>query len=664
MESPLDSLNTKAQLLAEIEALHVRLREQHGTMPGEAVLSTVRVPAPFREPFLKAQEYVARYFADRVEDPTRSTISISGERYILVRAASMSVEFFDMVTSLYKDQGPKEARAVTNNLLFDLAHAIGKADAKSFHARMGVTDPISRLSAGPIHFAFSGWAFVEIHPESSPTPDEGYYLIYDHPFSFESDAWLKSGRRSERPVCIMNCGYSSGWCEESFGLPLVAAEVRCVACGDAHCRFIMAPPSRIEEHIARFHERARGGAGGTGGGGAPRGTRRAGAIVPEFFQRKRLEEALREANAGLEERVARRTEDLERANRALQTEVAERVRAERQQASLQRERDELLERLQLQLNLMPIGCILNDAQMRFTYRNRAAQHIFGYRFEEVVGRHPSELIIPASAQDDVAAIFRRVARGETVAPVIGENRTRDGRIIICEWHNTPLHRPDGEIIGVMSMVQDITERQQGEQRQTLLMRELDHRVKNTLASVLSILDNTVTDAPSLASFRDSFRGRILALARTHEALAHGRWSNVDLAEMIRSTLEPFSRDGGPAFTLSGPVAALPSEAAIAVCMSLHELATNAAKYGALSVPQGRIEIVTRYDADDAGRPALELTWSEDAGPAVSPPTRQGFGITLIHGMISHELGGRVEFEFPARGLVCRMVLPLTGREGL
>src|SRR2546430_880980 len=154
--------------------------------PSRASLKTVSVPEQFREVFARAEDYVRRYFKDRVENPEESTISISGERYILVRAASMSVEFFDLVVSLYQDKGEQEARSVANNLLFDIAHAIGKADAKSFHTRMGVDDPVDRLSAGPVHFAFSGWASVDILPASAPSPDENYYLIYNHPFSFES----------------------------------------------------------------------------------------------------------------------------------------------------------------------------------------------------------------------------------------------------------------------------------------------------------------------------------------------------------------------------------------------------------------------------------------------------------------------------------------------
>jgi signal transduction histidine kinase/CheY-like chemotaxis protein len=285
-------------------------------------LRTVSVPEPFREIFLRAQHYVAQYFSDRVDDASHGSITIAGERYILVRAASMSVEFFELVSSLYRDKGTDAAHSVAKNLLFDVAHAIGKADAKVFHTRMGVTDPVERLSAGPVHFAYAGWANVLIHPESRPDPSEEYYLLYDHPYSFEADAWLKRGVRVDFPVCVMNSGYSSGWCEDSFGLPLVAAEVECRAMGDEQCRFVMAPPSRIEGHIAEYvararHERAR-----------PQWRGPVNPVeVPEFFQRKRMEDALRASHEVLEQRVAERTQEIARANAALTAEMAERQRS-------------------------------------------------------------------------------------------------------------------------------------------------------------------------------------------------------------------------------------------------------------------------------------------------------------------------------------------------
>ncbi len=284
-------------------------------------LRTVSVPAPLSEIFLRAQSYVARYFSDRVEDPGQGSITIAGERYILVRAASMSVEFFELVASLYREKGGEAAHLVAKNLLFDVAHAIGKADARVFHERMGVTDPVERLSAGPVHFAFAGWASVLIHPESRPDPSEDYYLLYDHPYSFEADAWLKRASLVSFPVCVMNCGYSSGWCEDSFGLSLVAAEVECRAMGDDHCRFVMAPPSRIEQRVTEY----RAGARSDRKRSPWRGTR-AVIDVPEFFQRKRMEDALKASYEDLERRVEERTAEIVRANAALKEEMAKRQR--------------------------------------------------------------------------------------------------------------------------------------------------------------------------------------------------------------------------------------------------------------------------------------------------------------------------------------------------
>ena len=212
-------------------------------------LKTVSVPEAFQEPFIHAQKYVAEYFQQEISDPTRGLRMVNGERYILVRAASISSQFTEVIKSMYPALEPEEARLTASNILFELAHAIGKADARAFHVRMGVVDPIQKLSAGPIHFAHSGWAYVVIFPESRPVPNSEYYLIYDHPQSFEADAWIAEDQQSERPVCNMNAGYSSGWCEESFGLRLAAREILCRARGDEACRFIMAPPERVAAHV-------------------------------------------------------------------------------------------------------------------------------------------------------------------------------------------------------------------------------------------------------------------------------------------------------------------------------------------------------------------------------------------------------------------------------
>ena len=202
--------------------------------------------------FTEAEKIVSGYFGQKQFEPENGLIEIFGDRYILLRGASISVEFFQLCRSLFGADHEIEADLFASNFLYELAHAIGKSDAKRFHQKMNLTDPISKLSAGPVHFSHTGWAFVDIDKESSPTSDSDYFLAYTHPYSFENDAWANASLTAHNPVCVMNAGYSSGWCEESFGMPLEARELSCCAAGDDKCRFVMAPPDRIEQRIIMY----------------------------------------------------------------------------------------------------------------------------------------------------------------------------------------------------------------------------------------------------------------------------------------------------------------------------------------------------------------------------------------------------------------------------
>lgn len=240
--SNLDEINNR---IAELQSELNRLIEKKNELDPP---KTVVYPEPFAEPFLKAQKAVRSYFNKIQFDPENANISIEGERYVLLRASSLSIDFFETILSLYEDKGSKRAAKIGQNFLFDISHIIGGEDAKEFHKKMNLKDSVSKLSAGPVHFAHSGWANVNII-DGRPSPDENFYLKYTHPNSFEADAWIKKGKKSDFPVCIMNAGYSSGWCEASFGVKLTAVELKCKAKGDDSCLFVMAPPHKINEYL-------------------------------------------------------------------------------------------------------------------------------------------------------------------------------------------------------------------------------------------------------------------------------------------------------------------------------------------------------------------------------------------------------------------------------
>jgi PAS domain S-box-containing protein len=407
------------------------------------MLTSVKVPKQFEPIFQKAHEYVSKYFKKKKEDPSKGTIEIFDQRYILIRAASMSVDFFETVKNLFKDKGDEEALNVARSLLFDIAHAIGKADAKNFHKKMKLRDPIEKLSAGPIHFSHSGWAFVDIFPESKPSPDENYYLIYDHPFSFESDAWIKSGKKSDLPICVMNAGYSSGWCEESFGVTLVASEIMCKAKGDDACRFIMASPSKIELYIKEYLKRE------------PKLAKKVIKYeIPGFFKRKHMEEALHKAYDELEIRVQERTAELSKANETLQAEIDERKRAEKAlQAS------EIRYRTLFQAS--SDGILIADLETRmFRYANPAACRLLGYSEAELQTMGMAD-IHPKADLPAVVAEFEAQARGNKTLAAGVPCLRKDGTIVYTDISAIAMSI-DGEACNV-GFFRDITERKRADE---------------------------------------------------------------------------------------------------------------------------------------------------------------------------------------------------------
>jgi PAS domain S-box-containing protein len=207
---------------------------------------------------------------------------------------------------------------------------------------------------------------------------------------------------------------------------------------------------------------------------------------------------------------------------------------------------------------------------------------------------------------------------------------------------------------------DITERKRAEERQKLLVNELNHRVKNTLVSVQSIASQTLRTTSTPEAFRNAFEGRIMALSHTHNLLTEQNWEGASLREIFDFELEAFAARDRIAFDYNRDVQLSP-KATVALGMAIHELATNALKYGALSVPGGGVQVVWALESADAA-PVLRLTWTERDGPPVRVPTRHGFGARLLEKGLAGELSAQVDLTYASLGLICTMRLPIRALE--
>lgn len=208
-----------------------------------------------------------------------------------------------------------------------------------------------------------------------------------------------------------------------------------------------------------------------------------------------------------------------------------------------------------------------------------------------------------------------------------------------------------------SLSREIAERKSAEQQQALLVAELAHRVRNTLAIVRSLSSQTLRNSSSLEEFQESFEGRLQALAHAHGLLIGTSWRPSDLKTLIEHHLRVYVTKGGE-FHAAGPQVSVNPKASLTLGLVLHELAANATKYGALSTPSGRVDITWEHEHSD-GRDAVRLLWKEAGGPPVTPPAKSGFGSRLIQFSITHEFNGTADVIFPPDGLQCELVLPLT-----
>jgi PAS domain S-box-containing protein len=295
--------------------------------------------------------------------------------------------------------------------------------------------------------------------------------------------------------------------------------------------------------------------------------------------------------------------------------------------------------------------ISKDLQGRITSWNTSATRIFGYRAEEMIGQSIMRIIPPElrAEEDQILATLRR---GERIDHFETIRVAKDGRRLDISVTVSPLRNKAGKVVGASKVARDITERKQAAALQRLLFEELNHRVKNTLATIQAIANQSLRRAASPADFATSFGGRIHALARAHDLLVTSEMKGSDVADIIREQVLLGPPDHR--IVCSGPSVMLDSRAAVHLALVLHELATNARKYGALSVPAGRLKIDWRVEAT---HPELRISWREEGVGQVSAPSGHGFGTTLIERTLESN-GGEASIRYEVGGIVCDMRLPL------
>ena len=289
-------------------------------------------------------------------------------------------------------------------------------------------------------------------------------------------------------------------------------------------------------------------------------------------------------------------------------------------------------------------CIkLIDGDGNLLSMNRSGLEMINERREsDIIGRHYLK-VVSRQDRDRVSALLDKALAGESSE---FEFMATVGRYFHSNF--IPLVESDGRVTRLLSITQDVTDRRR-------LVSDLDHRVKNNLAAVLALSEQTRRSAKSLDDFTSAFDGRIHALARSHEALAHSHWKAVELRKIVELAIDAHMPLASGRVQIDGDTVLLPARACGPITLTLHEMVTNAVKYGAFSIPKGRVILQWSVGEDQS----LEMRWTELGGP---PPTdallTSGLGINLIRGFIEHELHGSFDLDIPPTGLDAHMTIPL------
>lgn len=307
-----------------------------------------------------------------------------------------------------------------------------------------------------------------------------------------------------------------------------------------------------------------------------------------------------------------------------------------------------------------IGIAETDENGRFVRVNDMLCGITGYAREELLTKTFIDITHPEDAAADSGQYARQV-RGEIDRYNIEKRYIRkDGRILYIDVQSSTVRDAAGRFRYGVRVIQDVTELRQAMDRQKLLIQELNHRVKNTLATVQSLAAQTARHADSMDGFVKTLQARIMALATAHDLLTARHWEGAAIGDLLQELLAPYASDSGR-LQVDGPWLSIMPRMAVPLTMVLHELVTNAVKYGALAGRAGRLSIRWRIEAGSDAKPVLELDWTERPEQPIEPPKRTGFGTRLIDRIVRYELKGRLDMRYEPVGFFCHLRIPLRSR---
>jgi PAS domain S-box-containing protein len=283
--------------------------------------------------------------------------------------------------------------------------------------------------------------------------------------------------------------------------------------------------------------------------------------------------------------------------------------------------------------------------------NKGAERLFGYTAEEAVGKSVT-ILIPPERHGEEPAILARLRRGERIDHYETVRQRKDGSLINISLTVSPVKNVQGKIVGASKIARDITDRKRNDEHIATLAREAEHRSKNILATVQATVNLSQSDTTD--GLKRAIEGRIQALADLHELFVKSGWTGAELSRIAAQELAPYVGGSKTRVLIDGPYVLLARNTAQAVAMMLHELATNAAKYGALSMAKGRVAVKWSLAANDQ----LSLTWTERGGPAVQKPCHKGFGTRMMEQMVRDQHQGDLRLDWGAEGLTCEIILPV------